>query len=113
MFLLTWIISCVQEFLETLWKGLFPEELLVLVLINELPGSFLNVEEVLGESLESSIKDELIFDLNQVITALCVESYHQPRDRNEIINDLLQDIFDSVLLLVGCDSWVKDDLSIL
>ena len=53
--LFSWIFSCVQEVLETLWKSFFPEELFVFVLINEFFGGILNVNEVLWESLESSI----------------------------------------------------------
>jgi hypothetical protein len=53
--LFSWIFSCVQEVLETLWKSFLPEELFVFVLINEFFGGILNVNEVLWESLESSI----------------------------------------------------------
>lgn len=50
-----WIISGIQECLETLRKSFFPKELLVFVLVNEFFGCILNILEILRESLESSI----------------------------------------------------------
>jgi hypothetical protein len=38
VFFLSWIISSLQEGLETIGKSFFPEELLVLVLSNEFHG---------------------------------------------------------------------------
>jgi len=82
-------------------------------LINEFFGSILDIKEVLREGLESSIKDELIFDLNQVVTTLGIKSCHQTRDRNKIINDFLKDVLDTISFTILSDSWVEDNFSIL
>jgi len=74
--LLARVDSSVEESLEALGKSLFPEKLFALVLAKELSSGYLNVTEVMGEHLHSSKELELIFDLNQVVTTVGVQTGH-------------------------------------
>ena len=74
--LLSWVITSHQEGLEALSKSLFPEELFVLVLVNEFCGSKLNLVEVVGEGLSSSINNEVILNLYKVISETSVKSWN-------------------------------------
>lgn len=110
--LLSWIFSSLKESLETIRKSLFPEELLIFVLLNELSGGLFNIVEVVCESLHGSIDDVLILDLNQVITHSCIKSDNLNSKRDEIINDTLENIFDTVFFGVWSNTWIKDNFSI-
>jgi hypothetical protein len=110
--LLSWIITRLQEGLETFIQSFLPEEFFIFVLINKLISGLLNLFEVLGELLHGSINDELIFDLNKIITESGIKSWNLNGQRNEIINDTLEDIFDSIFFTVAADTWVEDYFSI-
>jgi hypothetical protein len=101
--LLPWVNSGVQESVETLLESLFPKELLVLVLVNEILCSLHDVVELVGHILHGSEQLELILDLNQVVTSVGVKSWHLNGDGDEVIQDLLNDISDSVTLRVALD----------
>jgi hypothetical protein len=110
--LLSWALSSVQESLEALFKSFFPEELLVLVLVNEIVSGLHNIIELVSDILHGSEQLELIFDLNQVVTRVGVNSWHLDRDGDEIIQDLLDDISDASSLGTAFDRWVKNNFSV-
>jgi hypothetical protein len=97
MTFLSRVFTRVKESLETLFKSFFPEELLIFVLIDELRCSDFNIFEVVKDNLHGSIELELILDLNQVITLASVKTRDLDRNRNEVINDTLDDITDTIL----------------
>lgn len=103
MLLLPWVNSGVQESVETLFKSLFPKELLVLVLVDEILCSLHDVVELVGHILHGSEQLELILYLDQVVTSVGVKSWHLNGDGDEVIQDLLDDISDSVALRVALD----------
>lgn len=74
MALLTWVNSSIEEGLEIFFKGLFPEEFLVAILVNEVFSGSLNVFEVVEDNLHGSKELELIFDFNQVVASAGVET---------------------------------------
>jgi hypothetical protein len=112
VFLFSWIITSLQECLETVCKSLFPEELFILILANELVGSILNLEEVVGELLHGSVDNVMILDLNKVITYSSIKSWNLNSKRNEIINDSLKDVFETVFFTVAANTWIKDNFSV-
>jgi len=70
--LLSWVNTGVKEDLKTLCKSFFPEELLVLILIDEIISGLNDVIELVGNILHCTEKLELILDLNQVVTGIGV-----------------------------------------
>ena len=75
-----------------------PEDLLVLILINEISGGLNDVIELIGNILHSTKEIELILNLNQVVTRVGVKSWHLNRDRDEVVQNLLDDVSDSIAL---------------
>jgi len=60
--------------------------------------------EVLLNDLHASKKLELILDLNKIITCTCVDTaWDHDSNRDEVIHDLLDDIPDTILLVVAVD----------
>jgi len=112
MFLFSWIITGVEEILERLGKSLFPEEFHFFVLVNERFSGNFNLMEVVLNNLHGSIQLELIFDFNKIITCCCINTaWNLYSNRNEVINDLLEDISDTTLFCVGLDCGVEDNCS--
>ena len=72
MLLLSWVNTGVKEDLKTLCESFFPEELLVLILIDEIISGLNDVIELVGNILHCTEKLELILDLNQVVTGIGV-----------------------------------------
>lgn len=62
--------------------------------------------------MHCSIDDILIFDLYQVITLSSINSNNLNGKRNEIINNTLENVLDTITFSVASDGWVKDDFSI-
>jgi hypothetical protein len=87
--LLSWVDSSFKESLEALLESFFPKEGLALVLAEELAGSTLNVLEVVGKDLHGAEQLELVLDLNQVVSAVRVQSGHLDGQRDEVVDDLL------------------------
>ena len=66
--------------------------------------------EVVLDNLHITEELELVLDLYEVVTRPGVDT---PRDlngnRDEIVDNLLEDISDTAVLRVGLDGWVEDD----
>jgi len=112
VFFFSWVNTSLQECLETICKSFFPEELFILILVNELVGSILNLVEVIGELLHGSVDNVLILDLNKVITYSSIKSWNLNSKRNEIINNSLEDVSETILFTVAANTWIKDNFSI-
>jgi len=56
---------------------------------------------------------ELILNFWKVITTVGIESWHLDGERNEIIDNFLDDISDTVCFWGIIDWWVENDISIL
>jgi hypothetical protein len=56
---------------------------------------------------------ELVLDLRKVVTGVCVKTLHLDREGHEIVDDLLDDISDTVAPWAVVDWWVEDDISVL
>lgn len=58
---------------------------------------------------------ELIFNFRQVITAqiIFINSINLNGKRDKIINNLLNDVSDTISFWSVIDWWIKDDVSIL
>ena len=112
VFLLSWADSCVQEGLETLLECLFPKELLILILVDEIFGGLNDVIELVSDILHGTEQVELVLDLNQVVTRVGVKSWHLNRNGDEVVQNLLDDISNSVSLGLTGDWWIEDHLSI-
>lgn len=74
--LLSWVNTGAQELLEVFLKSFFPEELFVLILINEIICGLNDVVELVGNILHGAEKLELILDLDQVVSTVGVQSWH-------------------------------------
>ena len=61
----------IEELLERDFQFLFPEELLVIVLVNKVIGGFFDLVEPVCDLLLTQEKDELILDLDQVVSIIC------------------------------------------
>jgi hypothetical protein len=113
MLCFSWILTSVEESLETLSKGLFPEEVHLFVLINEGFGGEFDFMEVVLDYLHGTIELELIFDFNKIITSSGIDTaWNLDGNRNEVINELLEDISDTILACVRLDCGVEDDSSL-
>jgi hypothetical protein len=94
--LLSWIDTRVEELLEAFLESLFPKELFVFVLVNEFRCSHFNVMEVIENDLHGTEQLELIFDLDKVVTLARIETSDLNCNRNEIIDNALDDIANTI-----------------
>jgi hypothetical protein len=96
MTLLARVNTSIKEFLEAVFKGFFPKEFLIAVLIDEVLSCKLNIMEIVVDNLHSTIELELIFDFNQIVTGACVQSGQLDSNRDEIINDALDQVVNTI-----------------
>lgn len=78
-----------------------PQELLVVILLQEVVSGLFDLVEVVGDILELSHKLELILDFIEEITISGVETGHLSGKRDEIFNDLVDDVTDTVKTLIA------------
>jgi hypothetical protein len=99
----------------------FPQELLVVVFVNESGSSILNFIKALSDLIDRAEQFELILDFDQVITVVggivrvlgsINTTRHHNSQRNEISNNLVNDVTDTIFTGVRLDSWFELDLSI-
>ena len=113
MNLFTRIDSWIQESLEVFLNSFFPEELFILILLNESCSSIFNFMEVFGDNLHWSKELELIFNLNKVITSTRINTRHLNGNWNKITNNFLNYIFNAILSFIANDWRIEDNLTIL
>jgi hypothetical protein len=101
-------VARVEEVLEAGRKLLFPKELLVIILLEEVVGSLLNLVEVTSDVLELSHEQELILDFVQEITISGVKTRHLGSKRDEVLNNLVDDVTNTVLTVVANNGWLKE-----
>jgi len=99
----------------------FPQEFLVVVFMNESGSSILNFIKALSDLIDRAEQFELIFDFDQVVTVVggivrvlgsINTTRHHNSQRNEISNNLVNDVTDTIFTVVRLDSWFELDLSI-
>lgn len=99
----------------------FPQEFLVVVFMNESGSSILNFIKALSDLIDRAEQFELIFDFDQVVTVVggivrvlgsINTTGHHDSQRNEISNNLVNDVTDTIFTVVRLDSWFELDLSI-
>lgn len=99
----------------------FPQELLVVVFVNESGSSILNFIKALSDLIDRAEQFELILDFDQVITVVggvvrvlgsINTTRHHNSQRNEISNNLVNDVTDTIFTLVRLNSWFELDLSV-
>lgn len=114
--LLSWVNTSIKESLEAIFKGFFPQELFVSILVDEVHGGELNVLNVLIDNLHCTEEGELILDLDKEIssnvTSGRVKSIDLDSNGDEIIHNTLDKIFDTSFLAVRLNGWIKDNISI-
>jgi len=100
---------------------LFPQEFLVVVFMNESGSSILNFIKALSDLIDRAEQFELIFDFDQVVTVVggivrvlgsINTTRHHNSQRNEISNNLVNDVTDTIFTVVRLDSWFELNLSI-
>lgn len=83
----------------------FPQELLVVVFVNESGSSILNFIKALSDLIDRAEQFELILDFDQVITVVggvvrvlgsINTTRHHNSQRNEISNNLVDDVTDTI-----------------
>jgi len=99
----------------------FPQEFLVVVFMNESGSSILNFIKALSDLIDRAEQFELIFDFDQVVTVVggivrvlgsINTTRHHNSQRNEISNNLVNDVTDTIFTVVRLDSWFELNLSI-
>jgi hypothetical protein len=113
---LSGINSLVKELFEAGLELLLPEELFVSITINEAISGFNDLIEVTVDHLEGTEEDELILDLNKEITTslgLEIKSGNKDRDHDEVINNLLDNVSDTILSSVALDRRSEADITFL
>lgn len=106
------IVTLLDESGEIFSKGLLPEELEILVLVNKVTGGILNLSQVVGHDLEGTEKLELILDLNQIITVTGVEARHLDGKGDEVVGNLHDDVTDSVASVAGLNGRLKLNITV-
>jgi hypothetical protein len=98
----------VEEVLEADREFFFPKELLVIILLEEVVGSLLNLVEVTSDVLELSHEQELVLDFVQEITVSGIKTRHLGGKRDEVLNNLVDDVTNTVLTVVANNGWLKE-----
>jgi hypothetical protein len=101
-------ITGVEEVLEADLELFLPQELLVVVLLEEVVGSLLDFVQVVGHVLELAHQKELILDFVQEITVGGVKTGHLGGQGDEILNNLVDDVTDTVLALIAHNGGFKE-----
>jgi len=86
---------------------------LVIVLLDKLLSGPLNLIQVIRNNLSGTEKLELILDFNQVITSVGINTSDRAGKRNEILDNLVDNISDTVFARVALNAWVEDDFTVL
>jgi len=70
--------------------------------------------EVSLDDLHAAVELELILDLNKIVTCSGINTawLDLNGDGDEVVNDLLEDVPDTVLADVAVDGWVEHDCSL-
>jgi hypothetical protein len=95
--------SCLKEGVERFINSLFPQEFPLAVLVQEFRSSISDFIEVAADVFHSVEKLELISNFNEVITAssvFVVKTGNLDSNRDEIVRDFVEDVSDTVVLLV-------------
>lgn len=88
------------------FKGLLPQELLIVVLVDESFGGFLDLIKAKSDLIDRDKQLELVLDFNQVITVVAGCSRvlrsvdtagHHYGERDKVSNDLVNDVADTIL----------------
>lgn len=111
MLLLSWIGSCLKESFEVLLESLFPEERFIAIASKEFISRIENLLELFGDMTGCSEDLELVLHFWQVVSRSGIKTLHLDSKRNEIIDNLLDDISDTVLLWAEVNWWVKNDIT--
>ena len=107
------ISTRIQESLEVFLNSFFPEELFIIILLNESCSSILNFMEVFRDNLHWSKELKLIFNLNKVIAGSGINTRHLNGNRNKITNNFLDDIFNTILSFIAYDWGIEYNFTIL
>jgi hypothetical protein len=108
----TRIITLFDERAEVLSKSLLPEELEILVLVDEVTGGILNLGQVVSHHLESAEELELVLDLNQVVTVTGVETWHLDGKGDEVVCYLHDYVTDTVASVAGLNRRLELDVAV-
>jgi predicted deacylase len=90
--------------------------------VDEGFGGVLDFVETLGDLVDRNEKLELVLDFNQVITVVASSSGvlggintagHHNSQRDEVSDDLVDNIANTILTRVGADSGVEHNIAVL
>jgi hypothetical protein len=106
------IITLVNKGSKVLSQSFLPQELEILVLVNEVSGGIFNLSEVVSHDLEITKKIKLILDFNQVVTVAGIETHHLDGERDEVIGYLHDDITNTVSTLARLNGRLELDITV-
>jgi hypothetical protein len=109
------ILTSLKESAEAILQYLGPQEFESLLRTDVVLGGINHLLEVVFEGLDRTEQHELVFDLDEEITSrieASVQSRNESSDRDEVIDNLLEDVADTVLALIALDRRIKLDLPV-
>lgn len=109
------IFTTFKEFLERLFEVFFPEEVPLSELIKEGRSLASDLVHVVLDVLEASKQTELILDFNKVIsstTILVIKARNLDSNRDEVTDDFINNISNTVVLIVALEAGNEIQISI-